>query len=58
MSIDKTRGVVDSNCKVFDIKNLYISGNTVFRTSGNANLGLTNLALSIKLGEHINQIIK
>ena len=58
MSIDKTRGVVDSNCKVFDIKNLYISGNSVFRTSGSANPGLTNLALSIRLGEHINQIIK
>ena len=58
MSLDKTSGVVDVNSKVFDTKNLYISGNSVFRTAGSANPGLTNIALSIRLGKYINELIK
>ena len=58
MSLDKTSGVVDVNSKVFDTKNLYISGNSVFRTVGSANPGLTNIALSIRLGKYINELIK
>ena len=27
-------GVVDSNCKFYSLSNLYISGNSIFRTSG------------------------
>lgn len=42
-------GVVDSNCKVFGIDNLYIAGSSVFPTSGNANPTYTILALCRRL---------
>ena len=46
--------VVDKNCKFHNINNLFISGNSVLRTSGSSNPGLTNMALSLRLGEYIN----
>ena len=58
MSLDREDGVVDKNCKFHDIKNLYISGNSVFRSSGCVNPGLTNSAMSIRLGEHLQRILK
>ena len=56
MSLNTSDGVVDKNCKLHNLKNLYIGGSSVFRTSGSANPGLTNMALSIRLGEYINKI--
>jgi choline dehydrogenase-like flavoprotein len=46
-------GVVDKNCKIFDIDNLYIAGSSVFPTSGHANPTLTIVALSLRLADHI-----
>ena len=57
ISNDPSDGVVDSNCKFHSLSNLYISGNSIFRTSGSANPGLTNMALSMRLGEYINKLI-
>ncbi len=56
MSLNNNDGVVDKNCKFHNIKNLFISGNSVLRTSGSSNPGLTNMALSIRLGEYINNL--
>ena len=53
MSKKKSDGVVDTNCKFHDIANLYIVGNSVFRTSGSANPGLTNMAISSRLGDYL-----
>ena len=58
MSSNKVDGVVNKNCKVFDLKNLFISGSSVFRTIGSANPALTNIAMSIRLGKHIKKLIK
>ena len=57
ISNDPSDGVVDSNCKFHSLSNLYISGNSIFRTSGSANPGLTNMALSMRLGEYINKLV-
>jgi choline dehydrogenase-like flavoprotein len=46
-------GVVDANCRVFGIENLYVTGSSVFPTSGHANPTLTIVALAIRLGEHL-----
>ena len=46
-------GVVDNNCKVFGVENLYVAGASVFPTSGFANPTLTILVLSLRLGDHI-----
>ncbi|MBB4140029.1 GMC family oxidoreductase [Microbacterium invictum] len=53
MSDDPTRGVVDRNCKVHNIDNLYLTGASVMPTSGHANPTLTIVALAIRLGEHL-----
>ena len=57
MSENESNGVVDSNCKVFGIKNLYISGSSVFPTYGYANPTLTIVVLSIRLAEKIKGLL-
>jgi choline dehydrogenase-like flavoprotein len=49
MSRTPRTGVVDANCKVHGIQNLYVSGSSVFTTSGQANPTLTVVALSLRL---------
>jgi choline dehydrogenase-like flavoprotein len=46
-------GVVDTDCKVYGMKNLYIAGASVFPTSSHANPTLTLIALALRLGEHL-----
>ena len=58
MSNDPKLGVVDENCKVFDSKNLFIAGPSVFSSYGNANPFLTICALSLRLAEHLIKIKK
>ncbi len=57
MSEDESCGVVDSNCKVFGIKNLYIAGSSVFPTYGYANPTITIVALSIRLAAKIKRFL-
>jgi choline dehydrogenase-like flavoprotein len=47
-------GVVDSDCRVFGVDNLWVAGSSVFPTVGFANPTLTLLALSYRLAEHID----
>jgi len=53
MSNDPSRGVVDRNCKVHDVENLYVAGSSVFPTSGSANPTLTLVALTLRLAGHL-----
>ncbi len=53
MSANPRSGVVDSDCKVHSISNLYVSGGSVFPTSGHANPTLTILALTLRLADHL-----
>ena len=46
-------GVVDKDCGVFGIKNLFIASAAVFPTSGYANPSLTIVALALRLAEHL-----
>lgn len=48
-----SRGVVDSDCKVHGLANLYVAGSAVFPTSGVANPTLTLIALSLRLSDHL-----
>ena len=50
--------VVDPNCKVHDIDNLFISGPSVFTTGGYANPFFTIAALSLRLADHLNFLIE
>ena len=53
MGFDETNGVVDRSSKVFRIDNLYLSGATVFPTSGTSNPTLTVVALTLRLADHL-----
>ena len=58
MHSDPKIGVVDPNCKVHSISNLYIAGSSVFPTSGSANPTFSITALTIRLGDHIKGVMK
>ena len=53
MSESPKSGVVDVNCRVHGIANLYIASSSVFPTCGFANPTLTILALTLRLADHI-----
>jgi choline dehydrogenase-like flavoprotein len=53
MHSDPARGVVDENCRVHDMRNLYIAGGSIFPTGGYANPSLTIVALSLRLADHL-----
>jgi choline dehydrogenase-like flavoprotein len=56
MSDDPRTGVVDSNCRVHGVENLFIAGSSVFPTSGYGNPTLTIVALAIRLTEHLKKL--
>jgi choline dehydrogenase-like flavoprotein len=47
-------GVVDENCKVFGVENLYVAGSSVFSTGGACNPTMPLLQLALRLAEHLN----
>ena len=51
-------GVVDANCKVHGISNLFVAGSSVFPTGGFANPTLTIIALAIRLADHLKDKMK
>jgi choline dehydrogenase-like flavoprotein len=53
-----SQGVVDRNCKVHGISNLYIAGSSVFPTAGANFPTITIAALTLKLSEHLSQKLK
>jgi choline dehydrogenase-like flavoprotein len=57
MHQDPRRGVVDANCKVHGISNLYIAGASVFPTNGNGNPTLPLVALSARLASHLRTLL-
>jgi len=57
MAARPEEGVVDPDCKVFGVDNLYIGGSSVFPTGGHSNPTLTLVALAIRLGDHLSQRI-
>ena len=46
-------GVVDKDCKVFGMNNLYIGGSSVFATGSHANPTYTIVKLALRLGDHL-----
>jgi choline dehydrogenase-like flavoprotein len=56
MSSDPRHGVVDENCKVHGVANLYIAGSSVFPTGGGTNPTLTIVLLALRLGKHLRQL--
>lgn len=55
MTEDPKTGVVDANCKVHGIDNLYAAGSSCFTTGGAVNPTLSVVAIAIRLSDHIKQ---
>ena len=55
MGSNPQNSVVDANLKLWALENCFISSTAVFPTAGSANPGLTHLALTARLAEHICQ---
>lgn len=53
MADGKERGVVDQDCRVFGVDNLFVAGSSVFPTSGHANPVFAFTSLALRLGDHI-----
>ncbi|MBD2056318.1 GMC family oxidoreductase [Oculatella sp. FACHB-28] len=54
MHPDPKQGVVDENCQVHGVSNLFIAGSSVFPTGGGyANPTLTIVALAVRLADHV-----
>lgn len=58
MSNNPKEGVVDSNCKVHGISNLFVAGSGCYVTSGAPNPTLTLTALTLRLSDHLKNIVK
>lgn len=56
MSVSAKSGVVDADCRVHGIDNLYVAGSSVFATAGTANPTLTIVALAARLASHLKKI--
>lgn len=58
MHVDPKKGVVDANCRVHGISNLFIAGPSVFPTVGFANPVLTFTALTLRLADHVKELMR
>jgi choline dehydrogenase-like flavoprotein len=54
MSARAQDGVVDADCRVHGVKNLFVCSSSVFPTSGQANPTLTIMALAVRLAQHLH----
>ena len=53
MHADPAQGVVDAQCRVHGISNLFVSGSSVFPTEGTAAPTLTIVALALRLADEL-----
>lgn len=53
MHRDPRQGVVDADCRVHGVDNLYVAGSAVFPTSSQANPTFTIVALAARLAAHL-----
>ena len=58
MSDDPKNGVVDANCRVHGISNLFTAGASNYVTAAAPNPTLTLIALTLRLSDHLKQIIR
>lgn len=56
MGDDAENSVVDKDCKVHGVSNLFIASSSVFVTSSQANPTLTITALALRLASHLNRM--
>jgi choline dehydrogenase-like flavoprotein len=58
MHADPRKGVVDRDCRVHGMSNLFIASSSVFPTGGFSNPTLTIIALALRLADHLKRVLK
>lgn len=56
MSANPADGVVDGDCRVHGVDNLYVMGSSVFPTVGHFNPTLTIVALAVRLADRLRRV--
>lgn len=56
MAATASDGVVDPDCRVFGMANLYVASSAVFPTGGSSNPTLTIIALAIRLADRLRSL--
>jgi choline dehydrogenase-like flavoprotein len=57
MHEDPRQGVVDADCRVHGVENLFVAGTSVLPTGGSANPTLTVVALALRLADHLKRVL-
>jgi choline dehydrogenase-like flavoprotein len=57
MAADPRQGVVDADARVHGTANVFVAGSSVFPTGGYANPTLTIVALSLRLADHLKDVL-
>jgi choline dehydrogenase-like flavoprotein len=58
MGMDPKKSVVDRDCRVHGITNLFLASSSVFPTAGHANPTLPATALALRLAQHLAALVK
>jgi len=58
MHDDPRQGVVDRNCRIHGMSNLYVAGSSVFPTGGSGTPTLTLVALALRLAKHMKDVLR
>jgi choline dehydrogenase-like flavoprotein len=58
MSVDPAAGVVDADCRVHGVANLWIASSATFPSGGHANPTLTIVALALRLARHLDATMR
>jgi choline dehydrogenase-like flavoprotein len=57
MHSDPHHGVVDDDCRVHTMTNVFVTGTSVFPTAGYINPTLTAVALAVRLADHVKAVL-
>jgi choline dehydrogenase-like flavoprotein len=57
MSREAKDGVVDANCRVHSLDNLFVAGSSVFPTGGGTSPTLTIVTLALRLARHVSTLV-
>ncbi|MDW3218550.1 MAG: GMC family oxidoreductase [Acidimicrobiales bacterium] len=58
MAASASDGVVDENCRMHGVDNLWVAGSSVFATGGTATPTYTIVALAVRLAEHLDDVLR
>lgn len=57
MHADRRQGVVDADCRVHSVDNLFVTGSSVFPSYGASNPTLTIVAIAVRLADRLREVL-